>query len=1214
MDELKSLRELNVVSKVCQELDNHLGMSDKTMAEFLIDLVGKNKSLGEFRAALSKFGGGEQLLPDALAESVHRLVQKLKTAPGKAGQEKKPRAAAKVVNKHSDPKTEAIAARFPGLAKEDHRHGSDREEEDEKGGFLGSGINADTVLSKVEKEDVEAASSGKRRERSVERDERPWGRDSVRRGDGRRPDDDRGDDRRQYYRERDDDRRYEGDRRGNSRVDPERARREVQHHVGKPQIEVGKVYRGKVTNVRDFGCFVGLEGVDCRRGERPPEGLLHVSQMGLTSRVANANEVYKRGETLYVRVDSHAGKRIGLSTKNVDQETGEDKRPQKPNRPVHDSGDSRRNNRSNPEIGDMQSVSGIPRSLQEEDSSRRSKGRARRRLPSPEQWELNQLASAGVLPLAELRKQAGIAEDSEEEEAGVLNDVEEPEEELEIELNEDEPAFLQGQATSKAQPLSPVRIVKNPDGSMQRAAMTQSALSKERRELRDQQAQANIDDVPADLNRAWEDPVPDQGDRHIAQELRGLGTGPAEMAEWKKKAMGTAPSFGFSQKRDQSIIQQRESLPIYKLKDSLLDAFASNQVLIVIGETGSGKTTQMTQYLVDANYHRAGRIGCTQPRRVAAMSVAKRVAEEFGCRLGEQVGYAIRFEDCTSNETIIKYMTDGMLLREALLDPDLKQYSVIMLDEAHERTISTDVLFGLLKDCLAKRGDLKLIVTSATLDAEKFSSYFFNCPIFTIPGRTFPVEILYSKEPEADYLDAALVTVMQIHLTEPPGDVLLFLTGQEEIDTSAEILYERMKSLGPNVPELIILPVYSALPSEMQTRIFEPAPAGQRKVVIATNIAEASLTIDGIFYVVDPGFAKQKVYNPKLGMDSLVVAPVSQASARQRAGRAGRTGPGKCFRLYTEQAYRNEMLPTSVPELQRSNLANTVLTLKAMGINDLLHFDFMDAPPAQHMVSAMESLYSLGALDEEGLLTRLGRKMAEFPLEPMLSKMLLASVDLKCSDEVLTIVAMISVQNVFYRPKEKQAQADQKKAKFHQPEGDHLTLLAVYDAWKANRFSNPWCYENFVQSRSLKRAQDIRKQLITIMDRYRLDITSAGRNYMKIRKAIVSGFFVHAAKKDPQEGYRTLVEGQPVYIHPSSSLFHIQPEWVIYHEVVHTTKEYMREVLAVESKWLVELAPRFFRSSDPNRLSRRKRQEKIEPLFDKYAQNQKEWRLSKRRR
>ena len=421
-----------------------------------------------------------------------------------------------------------------------------------------------------------------------------------------------------------------------------------------------------------------------------------------------------------------------------------------------------------------------------------------------------------------------------------------------------------------------------------------------------------------------------------------------------------------------------------------------------------------------------------------------------------------------------------------------------------------------------------------------------------------------------------------------------------------------MKSLGPMVPELIILPVYSALPSEMQTRIFDPAPPGSRKVVIATNIAETSLTIDGIYYVVDPGFCKQKAYNPKIGMDSLIVVPISQAQARQRAGRAGRTGPGKCYRLYTEAAFKNEMLPTTIPEIQRTNLANTVLTLKALGINNLIEFDFMDPPPVQTLIAAMQQLYNLGALDEEGLLTKLGRKMAEFPLEPQQSKMLIASVEMGCSDEILTIVAMLSVQNVFYRPKEKQAQADQKKAKFFQPEGDHLTLLAVYEAWKNNNFSNPWCYENFIQARSLRRAQDVRKQLLTIMDRYKLDIISAGRNYNKIRKAICSGFFAHAAKKDPQEGYKTLVEGQPVYIHPSSSLFQRNPDWVIYHELVLTTKEYMREVTTVDPRWLIELAPKFFKAADPHKLTKRKRQEKLEPLWDKYK-DPNAWRLSKRR-
>jgi len=453
---------------------------------------------------------------------------------------------------------------------------------------------------------------------------------------------------------------------------------------------------------------------------------------------------------------------------------------------------------------------------------------------------------------------------------------------------------------------------------------------------------------------------------------------------------------------------------------------------------------------------------------------------------------------------------------------------------------------------------------------------------------------------------------MQIHLSEPAGDILVFLTGQEEIDTCCETLYTRMQALGDLAPELIVLPVYSSLPSEIQSRIFDPAPPGSRKCVVATNIAEASLTIDGVYYVVDPGFCKQKCFNAKLGMDSLVVTPISQASARQRAGRAGRTGPGKCYRLYTEMAYKNEMLSTSVPELQRTNLGNVVLQLKAMGINDLIGFDFMDPPPVATLVGAMESLHALGALSDEGLLTRLGRKMAEFPLEPNLSKMLLLSVDLGCSDEILTITALLSVENPFYRPKEKQAQADMRKAKFHQAEGDHITLLTVYKAWEAAKFSNPWCFENFIQARSMKRAQDVRKQLVAIMDRYKLDIVSAGKNYNKICRAITAGFFTNAAKKDPQEGYRTLVDQNPVYIHPSSALFNKSPEWVIYHELVLTTKEYMRNIMVIDPRWLIELAPAFYRSADPTKMTKAKRMQKIEPLFDRFNPPN-SWRLSKRK-
>nr|GME08786.1 probable pre-mRNA-splicing factor ATP-dependent RNA helicase DEAH5 [Ipomoea batatas] len=1171
-DGLKKLEYLSLVSKVCSELETHIGVGDKVLAEFITEMGRKCETVEEFDEKLKESGAE---MPDYFVRTLLTIIHAILPPKPKSESEKD--------SKRTGEKFSALKI------KDDKERIKELEREIE--------VEAKKNRGKDEEEDRRDRDDRRDRRRERDRDDRrDRDRDSRRdrdrddrrerdRGDRR----ERGNDAEYRSQDRDRDNRYDRRKRRDYDEDRDDDRKNGMHRSEEPELY--SVYKGRVSRVMDTGCFVQLD--ECRG----KEGLVHVSQMA-TRKVANAKDLVKRDQEVYVKVISVSGQKLSLSMRDVDQNTGKDLLPLK--KSLDDDG-----LRENPSRGNMEGtrtrigLSGIR--ITEDDVVVPSR-RPLKRMSSPERWEAKQLMASGVLSAKECPM-------FDEEGDGMMYQEEGAEQELEIELNEDEPPFLQGQSRYSVD-MSPVKIFKNPEGSLSRAAALQSALIKERREVREQQQRTMLDSIPKDLNRPWEDPMPETGERHLAQELRGVGLSAYDMPEWKKDAYGKALTFG--QRSKLSIQEQRQSLPIYKLKKELVQAVHDNQVLVVIGETGSGKTTQVTQYLAEAGYTTRGKIGCTQPRRVAAMSVAKRVAEEFGCRLGEEVGYAIRFEDCTGPETVIKYMTDGMLLREILVDESLSQYSVIMLDEAHERTIYTDVLFGLLKQLVKRRPDLRLIVTSATLDAEKFSGYFFNCNIFTIPGRTFPVEILYTKQPESDYLDAALITVLQIHLTEPEGDILLFLTGQEEIDCACQSLYERMKGLGKNVPELIILPVYSALPSEMQSRIFEPAPPGKRKVVVATNIAEASLTIDGIFYVIDPGFAKQNVYNPKQGLDSLVITPISQASAKQRAGRAGRTGPGKCYRLYTESAFHNEMSPTSIPEIQRINLGMTVLNMKAMGINDLLSFDFMDPPSPQALISAMEQLFTLGALDEEGLLTKLGRKMAEFPMEPPLSKMLLASVDLGCSDEILTIIAMIQTGNIFYRPREKQAQADQKRAKFFQPEGDHLTLLAVYEAWKAKNFSGPWCFENFVQSRSLRRAQDVRKQLLSIMDKYKLDVVSAGKNFTKIRKAISAGFFFHGARKDPQEGYRTLVENQAVYIHPSSAVFQRQPDWVIYHELVMTTKEYMREVTVIDPKWLVELAPRFFKVADPTKLSKRKRQERIEPLYDRYHEPN-SWRLSKRR-
>jgi len=830
-------------------------------------------------------------------------------------------------------------------------------------------------------------------------------------------------------------------------------------------------------------------------------------------------------------------------------------------------------------------------------------------MTSPERWEIKQLIASGAL------KASDYPDLDEDFGAAMRGEEIQEEEDVDIEVREEEPPFLQGQ-TKQSLELSPIRVVKAPDGSLNRAAMQGDVLAKERRDLRTEEARdkASKQAGETDIQAQWNDPMVRPEDRQFSANLRQQRQAvPQEEPEWKKLSRGKGVSLG--KRTNMSIKEQRESLPAFRMRKQFLEAVKEYQLLIVVGDTGSGKTTQLTQYLAEAGFGNAGMIGCTQPRRVAATSVAQRVADEVGCKLGEEVGYTIRFEDKSSQNTKIKYMTDGILQREILLDPELRKYSVIMLDEAHERTIATDVLFGLLKKTMKKRPDLKLIVTSATLDADKFSSYFLSCPILTIPGRTFPVEVMYSREPESDYLDAALTTAMQIHLTEPPGDILLFLTGKEEIDTSCEILYERMKALGPAVPELLVLPIYGALPSEIASRIFEPAPEGGRKIVIATNIAETSITIDGIYFVIDPGFVKQTAYDAKLGMDRLQVTPISQAQAKQRAGRAGRTGPGKCFRLYTETAYQSEMLPTTIPEIQRQNLSNTILMLKAMGINDLLHFDFMDPPPTNTMLTALEELYALGALDEEGLLTRLGRRMADFPMEPALAKSLIISIDLGCSDELLSIVAMITGSpSVFYRPKEKQSQADQKKSKFHDPSGDHLTLLNVYQGWIRQRRSDAWCVENFIVSRNMRRSEDVRKQLVQILERHGLKIVSCGRETDRVRRALCSGFFRSSARKDPTEGFKTLVEGTPVYMHPSSALWGKNAEYVVYHSLVETTKEYMHVCTTIEPKWLVELAPTFFKvAGREGGLSKRQRTERAKPLSGRGGDGD-EWRLSAQRR
>ncbi len=632
-----------------------------------------------------------------------------------------------------------------------------------------------------------------------------------------------------------------------------------------------------------------------------------------------------------------------------------------------------------------------------------------------------------------------------------------------------------------------------------------------------------------------------------------------------------------------TIAEQRAFLPIYGVRQALLNVIRDNSVVILVGETGSGKTTQIAQYLHEDGYTTFGLVGCTQPRRVAAMSVAKRVSEEVGCDLGQEVGYAIRFEDVTSPSTLIKFMTDGVLLRESLTEPDLDRYSAVIMDEAHERSLNTDVLFGTLKKVVSRRRDMKLIVTSATMDAGKFSEFFGNVPVFRIPGRTFPVDVMYAKTAQEDYVEAAVKQCMQIHLSHPPGDVLIFMTGQEDILTVCEVISDRLEELRVGarpgaIPPISLLPVYSLLPSELQAKIFDKAEGGARKVIVATNIAETSLTVDGILYVIDCGFCKLKVYNSRMGMDSLSVFPVSQAGANQRSGRAGRTGPGRCYRLYTEYAYKHELLVMTVPEIQRTNLGNVVLLLKSLGIDDLLTFDFMDPPPQDNLLNSMYQLWFLGALDNNGDLTPLGRKMVEFPLDPTLAKMLIFSEELGCVDDVATVVSALSMPSIFYRPKEREEESDASREKFFAPESDHLTLLNVYLQWRRNGYRSEWCTRHFIHAKAMRKVKEVRSQILDICKGLKMKVLSCGTDWDQVRKAICSAYFQNAAKMKTVGEYVNMRNGMPCFLHPSSALFGmgVQPEYIVYHELVMTSKEYMQCVTAVDPEWLAELGGMFF--------------------------------------
>ena len=628
----------------------------------------------------------------------------------------------------------------------------------------------------------------------------------------------------------------------------------------------------------------------------------------------------------------------------------------------------------------------------------------------------------------------------------------------------------------------------------------------------------------------------------------------------------------------------QQCLPIQNARKKFLEEIQKTHTAIVIGETASGKTTQIPQFLFKSGLSKSGLIACTQPRRVAAITIAQRVSQEMGTDVGDKVGYCVRFEDCTSSCTKIKYMTDGMLVRESIGDKLLLKYSYIILDEAHERTVHTDLLFGIVKVAQKVRKHrnlfpLHVIVMSATMDVDHFSQFFNNAPVLYVEGRLYPIALKYTLQEQSDYLSAALVTILQIHQEAPANeDILVFLTGQEEIESMMQTIKDIGLTLPSNLPKLMICPLFAALQYNQQLRAFKQTPAGMRKVVLATNVAETSVTIRGIKYVVDTGKVKAKKFHPSSGLDMLAVQWISQAQAWQRAGRAGRERPGVVYRLYTEDEFE-ALACSTVPEIQRCSLSNTLLQMMAIGIDDVRNFNFMDPPSKNAISAALEELTVLGAVTNDSgkhYLTSLGKKMSFFPLSPKLSKALVSSADLGCLEQMLPIVSMLSIDSVLNVSHSKREEALESRKKFTASEGDFFMLLNIFRAFRQNKGCKSWCVDNFVNFRNMSTALDIRKQLRELCLKANIAISS-NSDMSALRRSIAQGFFTNAAELHPDGSYRSLGSNQVVQIHPSSCLFQCKPAYVIFHELILTTKCYMRDLCVVDPNWLYDAAPDYFR-------------------------------------
>lgn len=593
-----------------------------------------------------------------------------------------------------------------------------------------------------------------------------------------------------------------------------------------------------------------------------------------------------------------------------------------------------------------------------------------------------------------------------------------------------------------------------------------------------------------------------------------------------------------------------------------------NDITIVVGETGSGKTTEIPLFLQEALGGKA-KIAVTQPRRVAARSVARYVAGKVQTEVGKDIGYHVRFDDRTTEGTRLTFVTDGILLRTMQEDPTLSEYSAVMVDEAHERTLNIDFTLGLLKRMQKKRVEvglapIKILVSSATLEKEKFVKYFEGAPVVEVEGRQYPVEVHYEGSTPNDYIRAAAVKVKDIVEGGKEGDILVFLPGQEEIEGAIEQIEEF------GLTDVVILPIYGAMSPEEQDKIFQTY--NKRKVVISTNIAETSLTVPGIKHVVDSGLIKQVEYDPRTGIQSLVITEHAKSGCIQRAGRAGRISEGECHRLYDEKDFK-ERQKFQTPEIQRSNLANVVLTMKRMGIEDVESFEFIDPPEPEAIDRAIETLKTLGAFDDNEDITKTGEVMADLPLEPHIGRMIIEAEKRRCVETVCTLAAFMSTRSVFVRPKDKERLADQAHMKFRVYESDFLTLWKIWKAYEASNFDRQWAKDNFLHSKALEEVRDIRIQLFRALKRNGIRVTE-NDDPEAIGKSVASGLIGNLMEYEGSYSYKRVMDGQEgFYIHPSSSTFGSNPRFFVPGQIVETKKTYARVIQSVKPEWIREIAP-----------------------------------------